>query len=134
MLQLSILFDIAIISYCCSEIKRASPKKISCDFVKIIQISTCFVAFSNHICKFQTILRQSARENMQKNMPASSHGDAGTHALFCFENYCYILTNFMLFSHLDFPTFPTYPPIPHHRTAFPDGKAGLSECGQWCWS
>ena len=65
MLQLSILFDISIISYCCLEIKRVSPRKISCDFVKIIQISTYFVTFSNRICKFQPILRQSAREDMQ---------------------------------------------------------------------
>ena len=66
MLQLSILFDMAIISYCCSKIKRFAPKKFSCDFVKIIQVSTHFAAFSIASVNFKRFFRQSARENMQK--------------------------------------------------------------------
>ena len=129
-----VLFSIAIISYCCSGIKRFAPKKFPCDFVKIIQVSTHFAAFSIASVNFKRFFSPIRTRKYAKNMPASSHEDAGIPVYVSLEICCYIFTNFMLFSHLDFLVFPTYPPIPHHRTAFPDGKAGLSECGQWRWS
>ena len=56
----------AIISYCCSKIKRFTPKKFSCNFVKIIQVSTHFTAFSIASVNFKRFFRQSAREDKQK--------------------------------------------------------------------